>query len=228
MKPRPTTSLTLTASLPRTSFPPWNRSSTPPCALSPDISEEQSLHRYAPDKWSIRQVLNHVSDTERVFLYRALWFARGFDTPLPSFEQERAAAAADADQFSWASHVEEFRAVRTATLAFFRNLPADAWDRAGNCQREPRERPRHRVHHRGPSAHHSAVLRQRYFSRVRRSKSGRDQRASSLRGMRESCRCPTGVRRRKSSPIAAARAQRTAAAPAPTAASAMPFAPTGV
>src|SRR5437868_5774367 len=56
-------------------------------SLAATISEERSLHRYAPEKWSLRQLLNHVSDTERVFLYRALWFARGFDTPLPSFDQ---------------------------------------------------------------------------------------------------------------------------------------------
>ena len=47
------------------------------------ISEEKSLFRYAPDKWSLRQVLNHVSDTERAFAFRALWFARGFETALP-------------------------------------------------------------------------------------------------------------------------------------------------
>src|SRR5512146_3494830 len=51
------------------------------------ISEEKSLHRYAPEKWSIRQVLNHVTDTERAFAFRVLWFARGFDTPLPSYDQ---------------------------------------------------------------------------------------------------------------------------------------------
>src|SRR3989454_12802699 len=53
------------------------------------ISEEKSLHRYAPDKWSIRQVLNHVTDTERAFTFRALWFARGLESPLPS-KPERA------------------------------------------------------------------------------------------------------------------------------------------
>ena len=50
------------------------------------ISEDKSLHRYAVEKWSIRQVLNHLSDTERAFAFRALWFARGFDTPLPSYD----------------------------------------------------------------------------------------------------------------------------------------------
>src|SRR5437868_6895931 len=51
------------------------------------ITEEKSLHRYAPEKWSIRQVLNHLSDTERAFSFRVMWFARGFDTPLASYDQ---------------------------------------------------------------------------------------------------------------------------------------------
>lgn len=64
------------------------------------LSEEKSLHRYAPDKWSIRQVLNHVTDTERVFLFRAFWFARGFDSPLPSFDEKVSAATSRADERS--------------------------------------------------------------------------------------------------------------------------------
>jgi hypothetical protein len=95
------------------------------------IPEERSLHRYAPDKWSIRQVLSHVNDTERVFVYRALWFAREFDSPLPSFDQDVAVASAGADHRPWHSHLEEFRAVRAATVTFFRGLPLDAWDRGG-------------------------------------------------------------------------------------------------
>ena len=77
-------------------------------ALLEPISEERSRHRYAPDKWSIRQVLSHVNDAERVFASRALWFARGFESPLPSFDQETSAAAAGADERAWASHVDEF------------------------------------------------------------------------------------------------------------------------
>jgi len=95
------------------------------------ISEEQSVHRYAPDKWSVRQVLNHVSDTERSFAFRALWFARGFDTPLPSYEQVIAAAGAQAHAVSWKAHVEEFRRVRLASISLFENLPAEAWMRTG-------------------------------------------------------------------------------------------------
>lgn len=100
-------------------------------ALLRRISEQKSLHRYATDKWSIRQVLNHVNDAERAFAFRALWFARGFDSPLPGFDQNISSAGARADEFSWASHVEDFRRIRLATLSFFRNLPEEAWMRGG-------------------------------------------------------------------------------------------------
>lgn len=95
------------------------------------ISEEKSLHRYARDKWSIKQVLNHVTDTERAFAFRALWFARGFTEPLPSYDQEIAAAGAKADDVPWSSHVEEFTRVRVGTISLYRNLPKDAWMKRG-------------------------------------------------------------------------------------------------
>jgi hypothetical protein len=100
-------------------------------AFSKSISEEKSLHRHAPEKWSIRQVLNHVTDTERVMAFRVLWFARGFESPLPSFDQNVAASVAEADNVSWATHVEEFRRVRLSTISLFRSLPHDAWMRSG-------------------------------------------------------------------------------------------------
>ena len=100
-------------------------------ALFSSISEEKSLHRYAPEKWTIRQILSHLSDAERVFVLRALWFARGFDTSLPSFDQNIAVAGAEADRVSWADHVEEFRHIRRASIDFFRNLQPEAWTRRG-------------------------------------------------------------------------------------------------
>src|SRR6478672_1067592 len=60
-------------------------------AVFSGISEGRSLYRYAPNKWSFRQVLNHVTDTERAFAFRAIWFARGFETPLPDYDQNIAA-----------------------------------------------------------------------------------------------------------------------------------------
>src|SRR5690348_15989997 len=65
--------------------------------LLESIADGDSTYRYAPDKWSMRQVLNHINDCERVFLGRALWFARGFKDALPSFDQEIAAAGAEAN-----------------------------------------------------------------------------------------------------------------------------------
>src|SRR5579859_7751225 len=67
-------------------------------ALLQGISDQKSLHRYAPDKWSIRQVVSHLTDTERIFVSRALWFARGFEAHLPSFDQNVAIAGAQADE----------------------------------------------------------------------------------------------------------------------------------
>jgi len=95
------------------------------------ISEEDSLYHYAPGKWSIRQVLSHINDSERLFAFRAFWFARGFDSPLPGFEQDVAADGAAADGRSLQSHIGEFRSVRQATLSFVQSLSPEIWDRSG-------------------------------------------------------------------------------------------------
>jgi hypothetical protein len=127
------------------------------------ISEERSLHRYAADKWSIRQVLSHVTDTERVFIMRALWFARGFDTPLPSFDQNIAAAGAEADRLPWATHVAEFRHVRKASIDFFRNLPPEAWTRRGVASGNPFTVLSFGFMVPGHLTHHIQGLRERYL-----------------------------------------------------------------
>lgn len=134
-------------------------------ALLLGITEEASLHRYAPDKWSMRQVINHVTDTERVFLFRAFWFARGFNSPLPSFDEKVSAEEARADEFSWARHVEEFRSARLATLAFFRNLPDVAWMRSGVASDNPVSVRALAYLTAGHAAHHVALLRERYLQR---------------------------------------------------------------
>jgi hypothetical protein len=126
------------------------------------ITEERSLHRYAPDKWSIRQVASHVNDTERVFAGRALWFARGLDGALPSFEQDTAIAAAGADDRSWRSHVDEFQAVRSSTIELFRHLPADAWLRRGVASGNPFSVRALAYITAGHVAHHLDIHRERY------------------------------------------------------------------
>lgn len=127
------------------------------------ISEEKSLHRYAPDKWSIRQMWSHINDTERVMVFRALWFARGFDTALPSFDQNVAVAAAKAEEVPWARHVEEFRAIRLTTVSFFRQLPAEAWIRRGIASDHPFTVRALAYLTAGHTIHHLAILRDRYL-----------------------------------------------------------------
>ena len=132
-------------------------------ALLESISDQQSAHAYAPGKWSIRQVLSHINDTERLFVFRAFWFARGFDAPLPSFDQNVAVAAAGADERSWRSHIDEFRAVRGATNAFFRNLPPEAWSRRGIASDNPFTVRALAFITAGHVTHHLKILRERYL-----------------------------------------------------------------
>lgn len=127
------------------------------------ISEEKSLHRYAPGKWSVRQLLNHVNDSERIFLFRALWFARGFDSPLPSFDEKISADSAGSDEFAWASHIEEFRGIRLATLAFFRNLPSQAWSKSGIASERVFSVRALAYIIGGHLVHHMTILQERYL-----------------------------------------------------------------
>ncbi len=128
------------------------------------VSEEKSLHRYAPGKWSMRESLNHVNDAERLFLFRAFWFARGFDSPLPSFDEKTAVEVAKSDERPWASHAEEFRAVRQATLTFFRDLPDEAWSRGGQASGNFFTVRALAWIIAGHLVHHTEVLRDRYLS----------------------------------------------------------------
>jgi DinB family protein len=131
-------------------------------ALLGGISEARSAYRYAPDKWSIREVVSHVNDTERVFLSRAFWFARSFDSPLPDFDQTICSQAARADDVPWPRHVEEFGAIRAGTLAFFKNLPAEAWARTGVASGNSFTVRALAYIVAGHVAHHVAVLKERY------------------------------------------------------------------
>lgn len=91
----------------------------------------------APGKWSCKQVLGHVIETERVMAYRALRVARGDETPLPGFDQDLFVANAGFNARTLASLLEEMQIVRAATLALFRGLPAEAWTRTGIASGKP-------------------------------------------------------------------------------------------
>ena len=131
--------------------------------LLESVTEERSLHRYAPDKWSIRELLNHVNDAERLFSFRAFWFARGFEDPLPSFDQDVAVTRSGADDRSWRSHLDELEANRSATLSLFRELPDDAWMRRGVASGNPFTVRALACICAGHCAHHVRILQERYL-----------------------------------------------------------------
>lgn len=133
------------------------------------ISEEKSIYRYAPVKWSMREALSHVTDTERSFAYRALWFGRGFTTPLEGLPENEAAEAAQADRIGWAAHVEEFRRVRLATISLFQHMPAEAWSRSGIVSGNPITVRALAFLCAGHAEHHLAIFRERYLGTTDRS-----------------------------------------------------------
>lgn len=127
------------------------------------IPEGQSLHRYGPGKWSIREVVSHLNDAERVFSFRALWFARRLPEPMPSFDQDVVIAAAGADARTWDSHLDEFAAIRAATVALFDSLPDEAWGRRGIASDNPVSVNALAYICAGHVAHHVGILRSRYL-----------------------------------------------------------------
>jgi uncharacterized damage-inducible protein DinB len=95
------------------------------------IAEQQSNHRYEPGKWSIKELVGHVIDSERIFAYRALRIARGDQTPLAGFEQDGYVASANFDQRRLTDLAQEYRHVRGASLELFKWLSDEAWERRG-------------------------------------------------------------------------------------------------
>jgi hypothetical protein len=126
------------------------------------LSETQSQYRYAPGKWSVREMIGHVNDAERVFAFRAFWFARGFDLPLPSFDQDVAVGTANADARSLASHIEEFQQVRAASRTLFDALPDEAWARRGVASGNPVTVRALAYICAGHVTHHMRILQERY------------------------------------------------------------------
>jgi len=128
------------------------------------ISDETSLRRYAPDKWTIREVVSHLNDAERAFTCRAFWFARGFDSALPSFDQDVAVRSANADQRGWHEHIDEFDSIRAASLALFSSLTNEAWSRRGVASGNEFSVRALAFVTAGHVAHHMRILRERYLA----------------------------------------------------------------
>lgn len=126
------------------------------------LPPERGGHRYAPGKWSIREVVGHLCDAERVFAYRAMRFARADSTDLPGFDENAFVANARFDARDVASLADEFEAVRWGTVALFDALQADEWNRRGTANNTPVSVRALAWIIAGHERHHLEILRTRY------------------------------------------------------------------
>jgi uncharacterized damage-inducible protein DinB len=130
--------------------------------LSP-LTEEQANFRYAPDKWSIKETVGHLSDSERVFSYRLMCIARGDQTPLPSFEQDDYIRNANLSARKLSDILHEFSAVRESSVALIRSLDDAAWQRRGIANQKETTVQALAFIIAGHERHHSIILAERYL-----------------------------------------------------------------
>jgi hypothetical protein len=123
--------------------------------------------RYAPGKWSVKEVLGHVIDTERVFSYRALRIARNDQTPIEGFEQDDYVKYGPFSQCSLAALLEEFKSVRLATVSLFRGLDEAAWVRRGVANKNEVSVRAIAYIIAGHELHHKKILQEKYFAQAR-------------------------------------------------------------
>jgi uncharacterized damage-inducible protein DinB len=133
-------------------------------ALIKSIPEASGDKRYAPEKWSIREVVGHVIDAERIFTYRALRFARADATPVPGFDENSYVKNAPFAKVSLASLADELDHVRRATVHFFANLDDDAFGRRGAANGAEITVRALAFILAGHESHHMNVLRTRYLN----------------------------------------------------------------
>ncbi|HXF24274.1 MAG TPA: DinB family protein [Gemmatimonadaceae bacterium] len=133
-------------------------------ALDPlrSLDDARALHRYASDKWSVKETVAHITDAERIFACRMLRIARGDKTPLPGFDQQPYVDAAQFDHLPIGTLVDSFRATRAATIALTREIDADAWLRTGTASGFTVSARALAYIITGHAAHHIGILRDRY------------------------------------------------------------------
>ena len=130
--------------------------------LQMEFGEEGAGFRYADGKWSVREVVGHMTDAERIFAYRILRIGRGDETPLPGFEEKAYVEAGDFESRTLASILSEWRQVREATIRLIEGLPAAAWSRKGSASDWPVTARALAWITAGHAAHHLGVVRERY------------------------------------------------------------------
>ena len=136
-------------------------------ALLSALSERDGELRYAPDKWSVKEVLGHMNDTERIMTYRALRISRNDRTPIEGYEQDDYVRDGPYSDLTLADLVEEFKTVRSATLSFFRNLRTSDWTRRGTANKYEISVRALAYVIGGHELHHRHILEERYLGNVR-------------------------------------------------------------
>ena len=126
------------------------------------IPEARGGHRYGPDKWSIREVIGHLIDAERIFSYRALRIARGDQTPLPGFDENTYVAAAGSDDRTLVELTRELAAVRESTVLMLESFRDQFWARTGNANGAAMSVRALAYVLAGHPRHHLRILRERY------------------------------------------------------------------
>ena len=126
------------------------------------VPADESNHRYAHDKWSVKEVVGHLCDIERIMAYRALRIARGDQTPLPSFDENAYVPVGKFDSRSLADLVGELRTARAATLSLLRTFDAEAWRRRGTASGKPVSVRALAYMIPGHERHHVEILKTRY------------------------------------------------------------------
>ena len=133
-------------------------------ALLRTVDEKRALHRYAPGKWSIKEVVGHLMDGERVFGYRALRFARKDPTPLPGFDEELWTPAGNFDRLPLAELIQDFAALRVSTVRMFRSFEPEALTRTGQANGDLVSVRALAWITAGHELHHRSILRDRYLA----------------------------------------------------------------
>jgi hypothetical protein len=126
------------------------------------LSEAQAESRYAPGKWSIKEVIGHISDTERVMQYRALGVARGDATSFPPFEQDDYVKTAGHASRTWSSLLDELKCVRQSSIHLFRHFDEAALDRLGSVNNNPTSARGIGYVIVGHERHHLTILKDKY------------------------------------------------------------------
>ncbi|RAV19603.1 DinB family protein [Paenibacillus contaminans] len=127
------------------------------------IPEERTLSRYAPGKWSVKEVLGHITDTERIMSYRLLCIARGDKTPLPGYDENEYIKGSSFDSIPLAELIGDFAAVRRSTLTLLRGLSEEAWSRKGIANNSELSARALAYITAGHELHHINIVKERYL-----------------------------------------------------------------